>query len=164
MKKYAVIYGSATGTTADVARRIATALGQDNTDVLDVKDIAPADMANYDTLVLGTSTWGDGEVEDDWFDMLDGLEGMSLKDKKIALFGCGDENMADTFCNGVGYIYDRLQNTGATFIAPMIAPYDFNHSTAVRGGVGLGLLLDETNHPDLTDQRITDWVEMVKKS
>lgn len=73
-------------------------------------------MADYEVLLLGSSTWGSGELQDDWYDFLTGLEALDLKGKKIAIFGLGDESMSDTFCNAVGIIYKSLQPTGATFI------------------------------------------------
>ena len=41
MRKIGIFYGSATGTTADVAKRIAALLGVDDSDVHDVADTAP---------------------------------------------------------------------------------------------------------------------------
>lgn len=165
MKKYGIIYGSLTGTTADVARRIGAALDVDIDDIMNVKDVAPSQLANYETLVIGTSTWGAGEIESDWYDLLDGIEAVDLKGKKIAVFGCGDETMTDTFCNGVGELYQRLGNTGATFIAPFSADcYHFNETAAKINGEIVGLLLDEVNHPELTPERIVAWTDLIKKS
>lgn len=166
MKQYGVFYGSATGTTAKVAEEIGKALGtSDNVDVVDVSKAAPDMLGDYEVLVLGTSTWGDGEVEDDWYDLLAGIEELALRGKKIALFGCGDETMADTFCNGVGELYERLQKTGAEFIAPFDAScYRFNSSSAIVAGQAVGLLLDEVNHADLTPGRIADWTSLVRET
>ena len=165
MKKFGIFYGSATGTTASVAEKIADSLGHDNTDIFNVSEVTPDMFGNYDTLILGTSTWGDGEVEEDWYDVLNGLCVLSLKDKKIALFGCGDETMSETFCNGVGELYNRLTGTGANFIGNFNTfGYSFNHSSAVRNDLAVGLLLDEVNHPDLTDQRIKNWTDLIKNA
>ena len=57
-KKVGIFYGSATGTTAAVARKIAESLGVANTDIHDVAKSQPSDVAPYDLLVLGSSTWG----------------------------------------------------------------------------------------------------------
>lgn len=164
MKKTGIFYGSTTGTTEDVARRIARRLGVAETDIHDVASAAPSDVEPYDLLVLGTSTWGAGDLQDDWEDFADGLSQLSLKDKKIALFGCGDETMSDTFCNGVGTLYERLSDTGAEFVGafPDVA-YHFDESKADRGeGIAVGLLIDEVNHPELTDARITEWTSLLK--
>ena len=83
----------------------------------------------------------------------------------MALFGCGDESMTDTFCSGVGELYARLQATGARFIAPFnTIGYSFEHSKAKPDDAleAVGLLLDEVNHPELTDERIKAWTELIK--
>lgn len=164
MSKYGIYYGSTTGTTREIAEKIAERLGVAPADVHDVADTAPDTVAAYDVLLLGSSTWGDGELQDDWPDFLHGLSALSLKGKKIAIFGVGDETNVDTFCNAVGLLYGALQNTGATFIGdyPDNA-YHFDHTDAEVNGKVVGLLLDETNHPDLTDGRIDGWVAEIEK-
>lgn len=158
MKKFGIFYGSMTGTTARVAQEIAKGLGADPEDVHNVADTAPHVLGDYETVVLGTSTWGDGEVESDWYDFLDGAQGLSLKGHKMAFFGCGDESMTETFCNGVGYLYNRMRDTGAELIGQYPATaYEFNHSDAIVDGSPVGLLLDDVNKPALTDERITAW-------
>ncbi|MDE6529091.1 MAG: flavodoxin [Muribaculaceae bacterium] len=165
MKKIGVFYGSETGTTADVARRIARLLDVDENGVFDVADTAPSQVGSFDLLVFGTSTWGDGELEENWEDFVAGLEAMDLSGKDIALFGCGDETMSDTFCSGVGVLYDRLKDTGARFIAPYnTIGYTFEHSAAKPDNAleAVGLLLDEVNHPELSATRIAGWTTLIK--
>lgn len=163
MKKYGIFYGSQTGTTQEVANLIAAALGVAADDVHDVANTAPDKLADYDILVLGTSTWGDGEIEQDWYDFLDGAQSMDLKGKKMALFGVGDEGMTRTFCNGVAELKHRLRDTGAELIGRYTPkPYEFDHSDAVEDdGMAIGLLLDQTNRPELTADRIADWTKKI---
>lgn len=164
MKKTGIFYGSATGTTEKIARRIGHLLGVDSADIYDVASVSPSTVGDYDLLILGTSTWGSGDPEDDWYDFLDGLEVLDLKGKKIALFGCGDETMSETFCSGVGELHDRLVKTGAEFIAPYdTIGYTFDSSSAKPDGAleAYGLLLDEVNHPELTETRLRGWTDLV---
>ena len=175
MKKIGVFYGSETGTTADVARRIARKLEVGDEDVFDVADTAPSNAGDYEPgrdrpvalgRVLGTSTWGDGEPAESWLDFISGLEVMDLHGKEAALFGCGDETMTDTFCSGVGVIYNRLKPTKIRFIAPYdTIGYSFDESMAKPGGAleAVGLLLDEVNHPELTDTRLAGWTSLIKR-
>lgn len=159
MKKFGIFYGSTTGTTENVAGRIAKIMGIADEDVRNVAETAPSALADYDTLILGTSTWGSGELQEDWYDFIDGAASLTLKGKRIALFGCGDETMTDTFCNAVGTLYDRLLPTGATFVGQFDTEgYKYDESSAVRGDKAVGLLLDEVNHPELTDFRLRQWV------
>ena len=164
MKKIGIFYGSATGTTEKVAKQIAKLLEVDGKDVHDVSSTAPSAVGQYDILVLGTSTWGSGELEDGWYDFLAGLEALDLHGKQIALFGCGDETMSDTFCSAVGILHDRLKDTGAEFIAPYdTIGYTFDHSDAKPEDAleAEGLLLDEVNHPELTPARLAGWTTLV---
>lgn len=71
--------------------------------------------------------------------------------------------MSDTFCNAVGIIYKSLQPTGATFIGRYSdSVYHFEESEANENGEGLGLLLDEVNHSELTDERLKGWVAEIE--
>jgi len=161
--KTGIFYGSATGTTADIARRIAKLMNVADADVHDVADTAPDAVGNYDVLIMGSSTWGNGDLEDDWYDFIAGVEALDLHGKKIALFGCGDETMSDTFCDAVGVLYERLKGTGASFIGEFpAAGYQFDHSEAIDGASMRGLVLDEVNHPELTATRLRDWTDKVK--
>ncbi len=165
MKKTGIFYGSATGTTAAVAEKIGRLLGVEDKDIINVADASPVRLGDYDLLVLGTSTWGNGDLEDDWYDFADGAQSLDLSGKKIALFGCGDETMADTFCDAVGKLYDKLKGTGAEFIAEFPADgYTFRHSEATDGDTMRGLVLDEVNHADLTDGRLKAWTDILKNS
>lgn len=164
MKKIGIFYGSSTGATEDVAHRLAKLLNISEDNVFDVAKAKPSDVAPYDLLLLGSSTWGSGDLQDDWYDFLAGLEELDLKGKYIALFGCGDETMSDTFNGAIGIIYEKLQKTGATFIGSYEASeYTFDESPAFIDGQFVGLLLDEVNHSDITDERLKGWVEKLEK-
>lgn len=165
MAKIGIFFGSTTGYTSDVAFRIAKALGVEIADVHDVAATEPSVLGDYDVLVLGTSTWGAGDLQDNWEDFIAGAEELYLKGKKVAIFGCGDENMSDTFCSGIGKIYNRMKATGAEFIAPYNADgYTFNHSEAQIDGAFVGMPIDEVNHADLTDGKIAEWTALIKKA
>lgn len=164
----AIFYGSATGTTADLARDIVRAIGDNTVELFDVGDTAPSMLGNYERLILGSSTHGSGELEDDWFDFIAGAEELDLSGKTIALFGAGDETMADTFCDAVGILRERLDRTGAKFTGYFTTePYSYRHSRAVKDGpdnparIACGLLIDQVNHPDLTADRIARWVKTI---
>lgn len=162
-KKTGIFYGTTTGATAESAQLIGKALGVDAADIHNIADCAPSDVANYDFLIFGSSTWGSGELQDDWYDFIAGLETLDLNGKIVALFGNGDESMSDTFCNAVGIIYDRLQPTGATVIGAFPAtPYSYEHTEAEKNGRVVGLLLDDVNHSDLSEDRINRWAQQLE--
>ena len=163
MKTIGIFYGSSTGVTAEVAEEIAKLMDVPAADVHNVAKSAPSDVAPYKVLILGSSTWGSGDLQDDWYDFLDGLEALDLSGKQIAIFGCGDESMSDTFCGAIGEIYSRLQKTGAEFIGFFGADgYDFSESPAFIDGEYVGLLLDQVNKEELTAERLKAWTDKIK--
>ena len=80
------------------------------------------------------------------------------------LFGCGDsESYADTFCDGMGIIYEDLKGTGCEFINGVSdADYTYSSSVAVVDGMFVGLAIDEMNESGKTDERVTAWTEHIK--
>lgn len=158
-----IYYGSSTGNTEAAANDIAAALGVDAADVHNVSDTDASTVAGYDTLVLGSSTWGAGDLQDDWYDFLDNLKAQDLSGKKIALFGCGDsDSYGDTFCGALAQIYDALQDSGATFIGQVDPEgYQVTDSEINRDGKFIGLALDAADE-DKNPERIANWVALIK--
>ena len=139
MDKVHVIYGSTTGMTEAVAAKIANSLGAQ------VFNVNAADAAAFDAelLVLGSSTWGVGDLQDDWAAKLDEVKG-NFAGKKVAVFGLGDsQGFADSFCVAAETIANAAKDAGATL-------------------VGEVLKLDDTNEADQTDGKIAARVETIK--
>lgn len=163
MKTIGIFFGSTTGTTEHIANIIAEKLGIKPSDVHDVTRTAPSEVGDYDLLILGASTWGDGDMQDDMHDFIDGISALDLKGKQIAIFGCGDETMDHTFCNAVGQIYRDITPTGARIIGAFDTDgYSFSHSDAVIDGQAVGLLIDNVNHENLTEERIDRWTKLLR--
>ncbi|NDV65117.1 flavodoxin FldA [Bacteroides sp. 224] len=165
MSKIGIFYGSTTGTTEDMARRVANKLNVSDADIHDASGITEATVAGYDALILGSSTWGDGELQDDWYDAIKTIKKVDLSHKFVALFGCGDsESYSDTFCDAIGILYEELKGTGCTFCGSVeTTDYTFDASIAVVNGKFVGLPLDELNEDGKTDDRIAHWTESLKK-
>ena len=164
MEKTCIIYGSSTGTCQAIAEKIAGRLGVAQSDVYDVANITADTVGRYTNLILGTSTWGAGELQDDWYDGLEKLKGTELSGKTVALFGCGDcESYGDTFCSAMAEIYEGLKDSGAKFVGQVSTDgYTFGDSAAVIGGQFVGLAIDDVNEDDKTDGRIDAWTEQIK--
>ena len=163
MKKTVVIYGSSTGTCQSIAEKIAAKLGVEAIDVANLNADAVSEAEN---LILGTSTWGAGELQDDWVDGLETLKGLDLNGKTVALFGCGDaESYGDTFCGAMAEIYNKIKDKGVTFVGAVPTDgYTFDDSEAVIDGKFVGLALDDVNEDDKTDERIDAWIDSIKGS
>ena len=62
-----IFFGSTTGTTEAAAGDIARRLGVAAADLHNVADTPADEVDRYDLLLLGSSTWGCGELQDDWY-------------------------------------------------------------------------------------------------
>lgn len=159
MKRTGIFFGTQTGNTEAAANLIAGALGIDSADVHDIASASPEDFTAYEALILGTSTWGSGELQDDWRAFLPGFPGIDFSGKTVALFGLGDQfSFGDWYLDGMGAIYDSLQGRGAVLVGAWPTEgYGHAASTAVRNGAFVGLALDADNQDDLTPARIERW-------
>ena len=157
MSKTVVVYGSTTGTCESIAQTIGDQLGAE---VINVSDLTANQLAEADNIVLGTSTWGAGELQDDWYDGVNVVKSANLSGKRVALFGCGDSaSYSDTFCGGMKELYDAAVAAGATVVGAVPTDgYTFDNSDAVVDGQFVGLALDEVNEDDKTSERISAWL------
>lgn len=163
MKTTIVIYGSSTGSCQSIAETIASKLGVEAVDVTSISDDT---IKSHENLILGTSTWGAGEMQDDWYDGVKVLKNAGLNGKIVALFGCGDsESYSDTFCGGMKELYDAVVEAGANVLPGVSTDgYTFDDSEAVDGDRFVGLALDDVNEDDKTEERIDAWLEAIKPS
>ena len=157
MSKTIVVYGSTTGTCESIAQTLGDQLGAE---VINVSDLTANQLAEADNIVLGTSTWGAGELQDDWYDGVNVVKSANLSGKRVALFGCGDSaSYSDTFCGGMKELYDAAVAAGATVVGAVPSDgYTIDDSDAVVDGQFVGLALDDVNEDDKTSERISAWL------
>ena len=165
MAKIGLFYGSTTGRTLKVAELIQKAFGPGQVEIVDVRRAAPADLKKYDVLILGTSTWHWGGLQDEWAIFADHLTPQALTGKKVAFFGLGDQKRyPDHFVDGMGLLYDKVKPAGVPVVGTWPKDgYDYQASAAEVDGCLVGLALDEDNEPGSTPGRIHAWVQQLKK-
>lgn len=164
MKDIALFYGTYTGVTKTVAEKIAKALGEDKIDLYDISTDGDQ-MGNYSKLIIGTSTWSIGELQEDWDAFMPKLQTMDFTGKIVALFGTGDQvGYPDTFLDGMGMLYETFQYRGAKFVGFWPTDgYDFTSPLPLLDeNHFVGLAIDEDNQPELTDERIAAWAEQIR--
>lgn len=155
-----VIFGSDSGRTKAIAGKIATRL---DAKVINIRDAVVADFDACDLLVLGTPTYGAGELQADWEEGIDRLGAASLAGKKVALFGLGDQqSYPDTFVDAIGTLYDTVTGLGAEVVGfTDTKGYEFEASTAVRDDRFVGLVLDQDNQAAKSEKRIASWTSQI---
>ncbi|MDD7559211.1 MAG: flavodoxin [Porphyromonas sp.] len=163
MKNAIVIYGSSTGTCKGIAETIARKIGAE---AVDIKNATEETFRDCPTLFLGTSTWGSGEMQDDWYDGVELLKKTGLSGKKVALFGCGDaESYPDTFCGGMRALFDAVTDAGAKVVGHTPTDgYMYDDSEAVIDNMFVGLPLDEDNESGQTEARIDNWLSGIERA
>lgn len=164
MPTIGLFYGSTTNNTANAAKQIEAALGDAVSTVQDIAQAQAETLMPFDVLILGTSTWGYGEQQDDWQGFESEIAKVDWKGKKVALFGLGDQyGYSDTFVDAMGLLYEAVVAQGATVIGAWAGQdYEFESSAAHKDGAFVGLALDEDNQSDLTEGRIALWVASLK--
>lgn len=158
-----IVYGSTMGNTRSAAEMVQQRLGGE---LIDVARLNPEPLTQADLIILGTSTWGIGELQDDWATFMPKFNSLDLTGKKAAVFGLGDQmSYSDSYVDGMGLLAHALKSRGAELIGDTSTDgYDFTHSEAVANGRFVGLALDDDNQPDQTAPRIAAWTDNVKKA
>ncbi|AXH10424.1 flavodoxin [Malaciobacter halophilus] len=158
----ALFFASSTGNTEEVAQKIAQALGDIKTFNICDEDVNK--VKDFDKLIIGTPTWGEGELQDDWDEIWEEFCKLDLTGKTVALFGLGDQDgYGDEFCDALGIMYEQVKKAGANVIGfTSIEGYDHEYSKAQIDDEFVGLVIDEDNQDDLTDERIDNWIEKIK--
>lgn len=164
MKKIGLFYAAEAKKTAMVAAKIQKELGK-NVEVIPVEEAWQDDFMAHDCIIVGASTWFDGELPTYWDELVPELQTLDLSAKKVAVFGLGDQvKYPDNFADGVGILADIFEADGAMLVGfTPIDGYTFGQSRAVRDGKWSGLVLDVENQDDLTDKRIQEWCKQLKK-
>ena len=161
-----VYYSTSTGNTETVCGYICEELGADMVDIADAED---GEITSHDTIIVGAQTWNTGADEqrsgtgwDDW--LYDTLPNLELDGKKVAVFGVGDQaSYADNYCDAAGELYDLFKEKGCTMIGMTSTDgYDHEESKAIVDDKFVGLMCDEDNQDDLSEDRAKAWIEQLK--
>ncbi|ANW96332.1 flavodoxin FldA [Wenyingzhuangia fucanilytica] len=166
-KRIGLFFGSDTGITEELTHDIIDAF--DNIVVKEVSEAKPSDFEDYETIILGLSTWYDGDLQSDWETFFDDFKTIDFTGKKVAIYGLGDQiGYAEYFIDGVGILAEVIIENGGEVIGKWpIEGYRHTESKAIIPNdedYFYGLALDNDNESELNDERITSWLQMVKEA
>ena len=166
-KKIGLFYGSSTCYTEFVAEKIEQHLGDPVIELHNIANTSLELIQHYELILFGIPTWDYGELQEDWESIWDDLDQIDLSGKACAIFGLGDQlGYADWFQDAIGYLYFKLRSLDGQMIGTWPNKgYTFNESKGLSEDKShfLGLALDEENQPELTDDRLSQWLEQIFK-
>ena len=163
-KDIAIIYGSDTGATENVAKSIHQKIGEDKADLLEVNKVSSDDFKKYSTILMGVPTWYIGELQSDWDYFFSDFEKIDFTGIKTSYFGLGDQlGYPDSFVDGIGILAKVvLKNGGEVFGSWSTEGYDFDESLGVNpDGDFYGLVVDDDNQHEMTEERIDKWLSQI---
>ncbi len=169
MKKVGLYYNFETKKTSRVAKKIKEAFekaGGYEIIPVDVDEkMTEEQFMQFDHMLLGASTWMDGELPYYWDEFVPAMEDLDMKGKKIAIFGLGDQvNGSENFQDAIGLLGYLLEERGAKLYGfTSTDGYTFERSVGLKDGKFMGLSIDVDNQAALTNERITAWVKQLKK-
>ena len=114
MSKVLVVYASMTGNTEEMAEAIAEGVREREWRSFQKNPSMQAQrsLIDYDGIIIGAYTWGDGELPDEFIDFYDEMAGLNLSGKKAGAFGSGDTSYP-IYCAAVDMIESKLKELGA---------------------------------------------------
>lgn len=174
MSKIGIFFGTETGTTRLIAKKLYKLLGSDLADKpINVNRIEPDDMLRYDLLILGTPSYGEGDIpgksagclEPNWEEFLAKMPAQpDFNGKRIAFFGLGaQERYSERFASSLIALYRLFESWGATIVGDWPNEgYEFEHSASLVNGRFVGLIIDQRTQSMYTDERLSRWAEQIR--
>ena len=163
MENIGIFYWSNTGKTAAIAEEIEFNLRKDNYEVINVAD-GIKKMPEFKNLILLTPTYGVGEVQEDWANVMSQFEKIDFTGKKVAIAGLGNQfAFGESFVGGMRVLYDVVVKNGGEIIGfTSNEGYHYEESEAVIDNKFVGLAIDENNQDDETPERVMNWIAELK--
>lgn len=161
----AIFYGSTTGNTEFIAKKLHKQLNTKNTLCKNVKNLSQEELKAFDLLILGCSTWGPGLMQDDMKSFLDKYAGGIIKESKhIAFFALGDQTIyPESFAESLDKMASIFHNAKPKHIGIIKSEnYFYADKLKAKHTTFQGLAIDEDNESNLSDKRIEKWIKQLK--
>ena len=164
---FTIFFATSTGKTEDIADRLKDLLP--GTEAKDVDNIGSSDeLVEAEALICCVPTWNTGADEarsgTAWDDYAQEIPGLDFAGKPVAILGLGDSSSySDFFCDAMEELYTAFLQSGAKLIGKVATDgYTYDESKSVIDGKFCGLPIDEDNESELTDQRLSRWVQQIQ--
>lgn len=117
MTNVILVFASMTGNTEEIAQLVGKGVQEAgvNLTMRELPAGEPEELEQYDGILLGSYTYGDGELADEFLDFYVEMDSLNLNGKIATVFGSGD-TAYEQFCVAVDILSDKLQELGATIV------------------------------------------------
>jgi len=161
--KTVIVYGSTTGTTEGIALDLESFF--EGSMVLPSISVSEEMLRDCDLLILGASTWGMGDLQDDMISFLELFSQWNVQIPFGAVFGLGDQiSYSNTFVDGIAEMASALKSKKIKLVGKCSSDgYNFLESRAQSEGYFLGLPLDQDNESEKTGDRLEKWIKQIKE-
>jgi flavodoxin I len=170
MEKIAIFFGPLNGSVHRVAKLIASKIGPEKIDLIHIADASATDLNKYSKIIFGISTIGKDTWQQkfdnvDWSKFFPVVSSFDFTGKKVAIFGLGDHiTYAYHFVDAIGLLAKTIKALGGEIFGKVSTEgYTFQDSDAIVEGQFVGLPVDEDFEPELTEERVTAWVNSLLK-
>ena len=105
----AIVYASISGNTKELAEELYQIFLTKSVQVsiYNIEEFSSSDLCHYHAVVIGTYTWGNGEIPREMRQLYQAFESIKRKDITTAIFGTGD-SCYPMFCGAVDQFRDML--------------------------------------------------------
>ena len=85
-------------------------------EINDITEISSASkLEKFDGILLGSYTWGEGDLPDEFLDLYEEMDEINLSGKKAVVFGSGD-TVYDQYAGAVDILIEKLKARGAEVV------------------------------------------------
>lgn len=123
MKRIGIVFTSMSGNTEEIAvilEKYITDKGLYITkNNLMFESFQIKSLLSYDGILIGTYTYGTGDLPYEFEELYDGLDSINWSEKIVGVFGSGDQSY-ENFCGAVDQMAERLSSLGAHILKPII--------------------------------------------
>ncbi|MBY8912398.1 flavodoxin [Bacillus sp. YC2] len=116
-----LVYATMSGNTEAMADLIEKGLleAEASVDRYEAMDIDAELLNDYEHIIFGTYTWGDGDLPDELMDIAEDMENLQFTGKTFALFGSGDTSY-EFFCGAVDELEKTITARGGRVVLPSV--------------------------------------------
>lgn len=165
MKKTAIIYTTISGSTKELAYDIADRLSIGRSHVFDLLEMDLVVIKSYETILLGSPTYGKGKAHYLWKEGLRDIQGLLSQKTSIGLFVMGDmKNHRPTFGKGLFELYQGLDLEKVKLIGAIPGfTYKYEFWDWKETWIP-GLIVDKHGKKDRNKVHFNTWIERIHVS